>query len=178
MKRQRRRKCIHCNLLYHPIPCAAYHQCYCAKPECQKASHAASQRRWLNKPENRGYFSGPEQVARVQQYWKTHPRPPRKARDGPDALQDELKSQPIDDKVDKTSLIPAALQDDFLLQPAVLLGVIYSLSGCALQEDMARRVQQYHTRGQMILNMVCGTSGEQVHDYKASVATGTVAQGP
>ena len=33
-------------------------QSYCSKPACRKASKAASQRRWLSRPENENYFRG------------------------------------------------------------------------------------------------------------------------
>jgi len=48
-------------------------QGYCDKPGCRKASKADSQRRWLQKEENRGYFSGPEHVQRVQRWRAAHP---------------------------------------------------------------------------------------------------------
>lgn len=178
MKRKRRFKCKCCNSLYRPDPRSEYHQAYCSLPACRKASKAASQRKWLNKPENRGYFCGPEQVRRVQRYWATHRRGPRKKRDEPGALQEKIITQPVVIKEDKPCFIPAALQDDFLAQPSVLLGIIYSLTGSSLQEDMARQIQQYHTRGQMIQGMVPGTYGEKRYDREASVEIGTVAQGP
>jgi hypothetical protein len=65
MKRGKR-KCLCCEEIFQPDPRNRHHQRYCSKPACQRASHAASQRRWLNKPENRDYFRGPIHVARVQ----------------------------------------------------------------------------------------------------------------
>ena len=51
----------------------AFHQSYCSKPECRRASKAASQRRWLAKPANRNYFRDQENVRRVQEWRQAHP---------------------------------------------------------------------------------------------------------
>ena len=179
MKRKRRHKCAGCKCLYPPDPRAKYHQRYCSAPACRKASKAASQRKWRRKPENRNYFCGPDQVDRVQRYWRTHPRPARKKRSRLPALQERIIAQPVGGQRDEPCLIPSALQEDFLLQPAVLVGVISSLTGSALQEEIVRNVRQFHTRGQMILDKVSGTSsGGKRHDREASVGAGTIAQGP
>ena len=53
-----------------------------AKPGCRKASKADSQRRWLQKPENRDYFRGPEHVQRVQRWREAHPGYWRRAKAG------------------------------------------------------------------------------------------------
>ena len=66
MTTRTRRKCRHCGQLFRPDPRNLRHQRYCSAKECRRASKAASQRRWLAKAENRDYFSGPEQVARVR----------------------------------------------------------------------------------------------------------------
>ena len=42
-------------------------------PECRKASKTASQKRWLQKPENQDYFCGPENVKRVQLWREDNP---------------------------------------------------------------------------------------------------------
>ncbi|HBA82688.1 MAG TPA: hypothetical protein DCZ95_01220 [Verrucomicrobia bacterium] len=164
--------------MYRPDPRAKARQRHCSCPACRKASKAASQRKWLRKAENRSYFRGPEQVARVRQYWQDHARPPRKKRGKPKALQEKIIAQDLDVQGDSTFLNPAALQDEFLMQPSVLLGVISSLTGSALQEQIARNVQRFHTRGQTILGMRPGTLGGKGNDGKASVGAGTVAQGP
>ena len=65
MTTRTRRKCRHCGQLFRPDPRNLRHQRYCSAKECCRASKAASQRRWLAKAENRDYFRGPEQMARV-----------------------------------------------------------------------------------------------------------------
>ena len=56
----KRKKCCNCKDLFIPDPRNAKRQQYCRKPDCRKDSKAASQRRWLAKPKNQNYFSGPE----------------------------------------------------------------------------------------------------------------------
>ena len=64
MGRGDRRKCKCCLKLFRPDPRNRRHQYYCSAPECRAASKAASQARWLAKPENQSYFRGAVNVAR------------------------------------------------------------------------------------------------------------------
>ena len=73
MTTRRRRKCRHCGQLFRLDPRNLRHQRYCSAKECRCASKAASQRRWLAKAENRDYFHGPEQMARVRIRRAAHP---------------------------------------------------------------------------------------------------------
>ena len=61
-----RRKCKCCLKLFRPDPRNRRHQHYCSALACRAASKAASQARWLAKPENQSYFRGPVNVARVR----------------------------------------------------------------------------------------------------------------
>ena len=67
------RKCKHCQTFFAPDPRSAKRQRYCAKAACRQASKAASQYRWLQKPANRDYFTGPTHVERVRQWRRAHP---------------------------------------------------------------------------------------------------------
>jgi len=81
MAHQGRHNCLFCGEFFDADARNAGHQKYCSKADCRKASQAASRRAWLAKPENRDYFRGPENVARVQAWRAEHPgywrRPPR-----------------------------------------------------------------------------------------------------
>ena len=111
-----RKKCKNCKELFIPDPRNAKRQKYCRKPECRKASKAASQERWLAKPENQGYFSGTENVERVQLWRKAHPGYWRgKRQNGQNTLQDSLNSQPAENKDDNAEFAQDALQDDIFL---------------------------------------------------------------
>ncbi len=94
----------------------------CPKAACRRAGKAARQRRWLEKPENQDYFSGPEHVDRVRQwraahpgYWRSH------RRRGRIALQDALVWQAVEKTRDFHDF---ALQDALQCQGPVLIGLI------------------------------------------------------
>jgi hypothetical protein len=79
MARGRRRKCKCCRVLFRPDPGNRRHQRYCSAPRCRRASKAASQARWLARPDNRDYFRGPVHLARCQGWRARHPGYWRKA---------------------------------------------------------------------------------------------------
>ena len=137
MKRYRKRKCLHCHDLFRPDARNLRHQRYCSKPACRKASKAASQRRWLNKAQNRDYFRGTANVQRVRQWRAAHPGYWKST--GPKAgiaLQEDSLAQPAESKGKSTTLATTALQDLLRAQPLVLIGLIANLTGTALQEAM------------------------------------------
>ena len=90
MPRGRRRKCKCCLKLFRPDPCNRRHQRYCS-PRCRRASKAASQARWLRKPENQDYFRDPWHAARVRAWRSRNPGYWRKAQRPATALQDVSK---------------------------------------------------------------------------------------
>jgi hypothetical protein len=134
--------------LFTPDPKNAYHQEFCSKPDCKKASKAASQKRWLNKPENKNYFSGPDHVQRVRQWRKAHPGYWRKK---PNALQDVLNENAKQKQSVNTSLAKHALQDVLTHQQAVLIGLISQFTGSALQDDIALTIGRMQQLGNDIL---------------------------
>ncbi len=147
MKRRRRRKCPHCGQLYWPDPRNRHHQVYCSAPECQQARQRAGQARWRRRSENRNYFRGPAEVERVRAWRKAHPGYWRRRRG---ALQTVIKPQPPDAQWDGLGLNQDALQTVLLAQPAVLVGIISTLTGSALQTVIAEQVQRLHLCGKHI----------------------------
>jgi hypothetical protein len=101
-----RKKCRHCQDLFVPDHRNRNRQKYCRKPACSKASKAASQKRWLQKPENQNYFRGPENAQRVQQWRKEHPGySSGKPKIASDALQDPLIHQPIENDENNSKFV-------------------------------------------------------------------------
>jgi hypothetical protein len=131
-----RRKCKCCHTLFRPDRRNRARQHYCSAPACRAASKAASQARWLSKPENQDYFRGPENVARVQAWRSRHPGYWRKKRPADPALQDASTAQPIDSEVKTDDIARTPLQDVLSAQPAVLIGLIAHLVGTPLQDAM------------------------------------------
>ena len=153
MSRRRRRKCLHCGELFKPDARNYHHQRYCSEEPCRRASKAASQRRWLSKPENRDYYRGPYQVERVRRWRQEHPgywrrSPTLKG----DALPDHCTEQVIE-STEKTATLPEpALQDRLSQQAFVLMGLIANLTGSALPEDIARSQAHLQQLGRDIFN--------------------------
>jgi hypothetical protein len=144
-------KCPHCQQLFTPDARNATRQRYCSKPACRKQSKADSQRRWLQKPENRDYFRGAEHVQRVQRWREAHPGYWRRTQRSPVALQDSLIAQVAVNAANCHPTPKAALQDVLILQPAVMVGLIAQLTGCALQDDIARAARRMQQLGNDIL---------------------------
>ena len=161
MKCERRRKCKHCGELYKVNPRARNRQEYCSKPDCQKVSHAVSQRRWAAKPENHEYVSGPDEVKRVQEWRERNPGYWHRRHKQSHALHDLITSQVVDDESDKPILVADALHDLSLSQDPLLVGFISSLTDSTLHDEIAETMRSYHTRGQIILGMVPGMESQR-----------------
>ena len=177
MTQHRQRKCRHCAELFRPDPRNRHHQRYCGKPGCRKASKAASQRRWLDKPQNRDYFRGAANVERVRAWRAAHPGYWRRpGAQSTCALQEDSSAQPIETHEKSPTLAALALQDLFRAQPVVLIGLIANLTGSALQEDIARTARRLQQLGQ---DIVAGAhSAEGGYDAKTPVGSFPDAPGP
>ena len=162
----KRKRCKHCKKLFIPDPRNSNRQKYCSEPECRYASKKDSQRRWLSKPENRDYFRGPENVARVQQWREANPGYWRKTQN---TLQDPLIGQPAVNIDDTRELECSALQDLLNPQPSVLIGLIASFTGLALQDDIAKTVRHLQQLGQDIINPATQKGGR--YDETAHLET-------
>ena len=148
-------KCLHCTDFFIPDARNRAKQRYCYKEGCRQESKAASQRAWLAKPGNADWWKGEANVIRMQEWRRAHPGYSR--RRGPRrrvALQVLLNPQqtppqppaPPDAAValQKASV---ALQDDWKLQPSILVGLVAHLTGLALQEDIAPFLRSMHSHG-------------------------------
>jgi hypothetical protein len=151
MARGDRRKCKCCLKLFRPDPRNHRHQHYCSAPQCRAASKAASQARWLAKPENQDYFQWPVHLARGQAWRARHPGYWRKASRAPTALKDVSMTQAVG-SIAKTGIFARSpLQDLLTAQPAVLIGLIAHLVGTPLQEDIVRTTDRLLRLGRDIL---------------------------
>jgi hypothetical protein len=146
-----RRKCKCCHKLFRPDPRNRYHQRYCGAPPCRAASKAASQARWLAAPENRDYFRGPVNVARVRAWRSRNPGYWRKRRRTGVALQDLSLGQAVDSTNKKANFASPPLQEILSAQPAVLIGLIAHISGTPQQEEIVRTTDRLLRLGQDIL---------------------------
>lgn len=71
-RKNRQRKCKCCRRWFMPQPQNAWHQHYCTRPGCRRASHRESQRKYDLKHPDR--YKGDSEVLRVQLWREAHPR--------------------------------------------------------------------------------------------------------
>ena len=149
------RKCINCQIYFNPDPRSKGCQKYCSHASCQKASIRASQKKWLQKPENQNHFKGRSNVQRVQAWRSKNPgylKKSRQSQSNGKALQDIIITQPIEEQEKKGGYNRDALQDIIISQPAVLIGLIANLAGSALQDDIVKTGQKLRELGEDFLN--------------------------
>ena len=133
MANKRQSKCQCCGEIFEVDVRNRGRQKYCPKGACRRAGKTARQRRWLEKPENQDYFSGPEHVDRVRVwraahpgYWRSH------RRQGWIALQDALVVQEV--------------------EKPVLIGLIAQLTDSTLQDALTETTRGLLQLGQDILS--------------------------
>ena len=151
MKRRRRRACHHCGVGFVPKPHNHKKQHYCGATECQTVSKRVSQARWRKK--NPDYTCGRLAVQRVQEwraqnpgYWRSKKAPLEKT-----PLQNNCISQTVDEQLDSATLEEIALRDNCITQLPLILGLMSTLSGFTLQEDIDRFGRELHKKGRQIL---------------------------
>jgi hypothetical protein len=157
--------------LFRADPRNLRHQKYCSKAACRKASKAASQRQWLAKSENRDYFRGPENVARVRAWRQAHPGYRHRGGKKATALQEDSRTQAVETNGQSDFFARVALQEDLASQPAVLIGLIAHITDSALQEDIARSTRRLLQLGQDILSGRAG-NGRQTRDLPRAGSAG------
>jgi hypothetical protein len=136
-KSSAKRKCLCCGEFYPPDHRNVRHQRYCSKPACHAESKAQSQRRWQQRPQNQNYFRGPENSQRLKDWRKRNPGYWRKRNaSAPVPLQEVCQEQMAPNEEVTSVKTSDALQEVFLMQPAVVVGLISMMTGHALQEDI------------------------------------------
>jgi hypothetical protein len=145
MKKIDKKKCCHCRRLFLPDPRNRNRQRYCSRTPCRKASKAASQKKWLRKPENKDHFKGPENVERVREWRKKNPGYWKRSKPKI-ALQDPLILEHTEKTGNIDQIHANGLQDFLMAQPPVIIGLISNFIGSPLQDDIAHTLlamQQY-----------------------------------
>jgi len=147
MKPRGRRKCLCCKKLFLPDPRNQRHQRHCAKGSCQKERKAASDRQWRGRPENREYWSGPENAARARSWQKANPGYWKRRKKRAAFLQVVCGTEPNEEQRDNVKV----LQDVWRAQPPILLGLISKITGTVLQADMAQITGQLIASGRALV---------------------------
>lgn len=168
MKARTHIKCLCCKEKHKVDPRNAGRQKYCSKPDCRKASKAASQANWIAKPENQDYFRGEQNSARARAWQAANPgywrkREANQARKR-EVLQETLAAQSVEAQVVEPSLLEVVLQDVCPAQLPLFVGIMAFLSGLVLQEDIALLVRKLLSRGEDILRMSPGRPPPPHHE--------------
>lgn len=133
MSHIRKVRCKNCRRPFQADPRVRWHQKYCSRPPCQKASKTEAQRLWRKSKKGRDYYLGPANALRVKEWRREHPGYWK--RKSKIALQDQLPAKlpavlhALESKI-------SALQDQLQLQSTLVLGVIAKLAAHALQDKM------------------------------------------
>jgi hypothetical protein len=133
VRKTRRRRCLNCQQLFCGDPRTRAQQKYCPEPACRAASKCASQKRWLLKPENQDYFSGPQHVNRVQAWRDAQPGYGQKPLLKRQPLQETIRLQVVERHKKST---PLALQETRRAQGTDAIAESVALRGFALQDSM------------------------------------------
>ena len=166
MRKIKKKKCRNCRRLFMPDHRNRKKQKYCHREPCKKASKAASQKKWLSKPENEDYFRGPINVKRVQGWRRNNPGYQKRAKPSI-TLQDSLTSQHVENITDNDQIDVQPLQDLLMAQPPVIVGLLSNLTGSVLQDDIANTLLRMQQSGQEILFYKTQNQGGR-HDCKKS----------
>lgn len=153
------RKCPHCEEFFTPDARNRRRQRCCPKVECRRVAKAASQRRWLARPENAGYFRDAQNAERARAWQAAHPGYWKKRRKRVAVvLQDDCRVQPDTEQRVTASDGRIVLQDDWLRQPPLVIGLIAHLAGGVLQEDIAAMTGRLIAKGHAVMGMGPGVA--------------------
>ncbi len=138
-------KCLSCGEVFTTDVRNRSRQKYCGKPECRRASKTASQHRWLSQPQNRHYFRDAENAARVRRWQQAHPGYWRNTTRSRRRILQETSSRKALIPQENGIGSPPLLQEVLSTPGPLFIGLIATLSGSPLQEDIvgaSRRLVQ------------------------------------
>ncbi len=116
------------------------------------ASKAASQRRWVSQPANADYFRDADNAARARAWQAAHPGYWKKRRKRSlGVLQEDCQAQTAPGAQVAAPDDGVVLQDDWLRQPPLVIGLIAHLAGVTLQEDIATMTGRLIAMGHAVL---------------------------
>lgn len=174
-----RRKCHCCSKFFVLDPHNPRRQFFCLESQCRRASKAASQRRWLNKPANRNYFRDKENVERVRAWRRANPGYWRRAKSQSNRSQTPQAQEVARERslVTYGSNPLGTLQDFVLMKDPVFIGLLAMVTGRTLQEDMVTLTGNLLRQGQNILGLDPGKTSP-TYDSKTIDPARACSPGP
>ena len=144
--RAKQGKCAHCDRKFSLNPRLGKRHRYCGHAECRRMAKAESQRQWLSKPENSGYFKGSGNALRVRLWRAANPRPKAS---NPHRVAQRLMTPRL-----SAALKACGVQDLNERQLALILGVVSALARTSVQEAIARNIRRFMFAGYAVLRTV------------------------
>lgn len=141
--KQRHGACVHCSRKFPLNPRLGKRHRYCGLAECRQVAKAASQQKWLSKPENADYFKGSGNAMRVR-LWRAA-NPARKGSNRQRAVQGLITPRL------STALKACGVQDLNERQLALLLGLVAALAHSSVQDVIARKLRRFMFAGYAVL---------------------------
>ena len=136
-------KCVHCGRKFFANPRLGKRHRYCGHDECRRIAKAESQRQWLSKPENIGYFKGSGNAMRVRLWRAANPRPKAS---NPQRVVPRLTTPRL-----SAALKACGVQDLRDSQLALILGIVSTLARTSVQETIAREIRKLMFAGYAVL---------------------------
>jgi len=149
--------------LLNPNARNRWHQRYCTKPECRKASRVESRRRWLSKPENGRFYRGAENVDHVRKWREANPGYWKRSKKTEGTLQDLVPPQPAEPQPLPPKTSPPPLQDLVAMQDPLVLGLISQLIDSPLQDFIEQTTLRLLAKGRIILDLRSGMKNNANH---------------
>ena len=149
--KNRKIKCKNCGNYFHPDNYNRYHQHYCGRGECRKASRLASAKNYRKKKSKDKDFRHKESERAKQwqrkntDYWKKRTKKSQKERVLRDFAQAEKRHSDI-----------TVLRDIANLQCSVLEGLIVTLTGDVLRDNINAFIRRMYDKGQTVSGGVPG----------------------
>lgn len=144
-KRRRKRVCLYCDEKFVPNRFNHHHQKYCGKPECQQASHRASNKRHYRKKRSDSDFRSKE-VERVNKWRRENPDYKLKKKNG---KKMEKVTVLRDFAGTGNGVKDDVLRDMVIFQAYCIQGFISHLNG-VLRDDIGSMMNRYYDIGKAL----------------------------
>jgi len=152
-----RRRCVVCRRWFVPDRRNAGRQKFCSEERCQQVRRLRSMAAWRLKPENRDHWQGSSEVERVRQWRREHPGYWRRCKSGRGEKGAEGTLRNVCGRREgrwtqgRIKVQGGTLQNDWMPQDPLLVGLVATLVGRTLQNDIAEACRIMVAKGWGIL---------------------------
>lgn len=149
-------RCKNCGNYFYPDSFNRHHQSYCSRLECRSASNAASSKAYRKKKSQDAQFRHQES-ARVKRWQQENPDYCKNRRKSSKKVEKNRVLRDIA-QVEKLHSDVGVLRDIANLQSVVMEGLIVTLTGDVLRDDIGGFIRQMYDKGQEVSGREPGKS--------------------